>query len=146
MRQPPRRRRKMAIPPHQRDELIARAQQARQRAYAPYSGYLVGAALLARSGTIYEGVNVENAAYPTGMCAERSAVFSAVSKGERDFSAIAVVTADGGTPCGSCRQVLTEFGPKIVVFIADGQGRLIAETTAEDLLPDAFGPANLSRR
>ena len=136
----------MALPPRQRDELIARARQARRHAYAPYSGYPVGAALLTKGGTIYEGVNVENAAYPTGMCAERSAVFSAVSKGEREFSAIAVVTADGGTPCGSCRQVLTEFAPEIVVFIADGEGKLVAETTARDLLPRAFGPENLGRR
>lgn len=136
----------MTIPPRQRDELIGRARQARRHAYAPYSGYPVGAALLAKSGTIYEGVNVENAAYPTGMCAERSAVFSAVSKGEREFLAIAVVTADGGTPCGSCRQVLTEFGPEIAVFIADGEGRLVGETTAKELLPRAFGPENLSRR
>ncbi len=136
----------MAIPPQQRDELIARALEARQRAYSPYSGYPVGAALLAKSGRIYQGVNVENAAYPTGMCAERSAVFSAVSQGDREFSAIAVVTADGGTPCGSCRQVLTEFAPEIVVLVADGQGRLVMETTAQDLLPDAFGPENLGRR
>jgi cytidine deaminase len=136
----------MAIPPRQRDELIALARQARKHAYAPYSGYPVGAALLAKSGAIYEGVNVENAAYPTGMCAERSAVFSAVSKGEREFSAIAVVTADGGTPCGSCRQVLSEFGPEMAVFLADGDGRLVAETTVKDLLPRAFGPENLGRR
>jgi cytidine deaminase len=136
----------MAIPPHQRVELIDRALKARRHAYAPYSGYPVGAALLAKSGTVYEGVNVENAAYPTGMCAERSAVFSAVSNGEREFSAIAVVTADGGTPCGSCRQVLTEFSPEIVVFIADGQGNCVTETTARDLLPMAFGPENLGRR
>jgi cytidine deaminase len=136
----------MSIPTRQRDELIERARQARRHAYAPYSGYPVGAALLGKSGTIYEGVNVENAAYPTGMCAERSAVFSAVSKGEREFQAIAVVTADGGTPCGSCRQVLTEFGPEIAVFIADGEGRLVSETTAKELLPNAFGPENLGRR
>jgi cytidine deaminase len=136
----------MSIATRQRDELIERARQARRHAYAPYSGYPVGAALLGKSGTIYEGVNVENAAYPTGMCAERSAVFSAVSKGEREFQAIAVVTADGGTPCGSCRQVLTEFGPEIAVFIADGEGRLVAETTAKELLPHAFGPENLGRR
>jgi cytidine deaminase len=106
----------------------------------------VGAALLAASGTVYEGVNVENAAYPTGMCAERSAVFAAVSQGEREFAAIAVVTKDGGTPCGSCRQVLTEFAPDIVVLIADAEGKLIAETTAKELLPNAFGPENLGRR
>jgi cytidine deaminase len=73
-------------------------------------------------------------------------VFAAVSQGEREFSAIAVVTQDGGTPCGSCRQVLTEFGPDIVVLIADAEGRLIDETTAKELLPNAFGPENLGRR
>jgi cytidine deaminase len=135
----------MTIPAPQRDELIARAREARRRAYAPYSGYPVGAALLAASGKVYEGVNVENAAYPTGICAERSAVFAAVSQGEREFSAIAVVTKDGGTPCGSCRQVLTEFAPDIAVLIADGEGKLVAETTARELLPNAFGPENLGR-
>ena len=86
-----------------RNTLIHTAMEARKWAYAPYSNYPVGAALLTTSGKIYDGVNVENAAYPTGMCAERVAVFKAVSEGERRFAAIAVVTSNGGTPCGACR-------------------------------------------
>ena len=93
------------------DKLIESARAARTWAYTPYSHYAVGAALLTESGKIYEGVNIENAAYPTSICAERVAVFKAVSEGERDFSAIVVMTDNGGTPCGSCRQVLAEFGP-----------------------------------
>ncbi|MEW6567388.1 MAG: cytidine deaminase [Chloroflexota bacterium] len=131
--------------PQQKGELIARAREARRNAYAPYSNYAVGAALLAQSGDVYIGVNVENAAYPVGMCAERTALFSAVAQGERAFRAIAVVTTDGGTPCGSCRQALSEFGLETLVWIADGNGRVVAETTVGDLLPKAFGPANLRR-
>src|SRR6185503_11160346 len=91
-------------------ELIARAVEARQWAYAPYSGYAVGAALLTASGKIYDGVNVENAAYPDSLCAERVAAVKAVSEGERDFVALAVATANAASPCGSCRQFLSEFG------------------------------------
>lgn len=131
--------------PQQKADLIERARQARRNAYAPYSNYAVGAALLADSGRVYVGVNVENAAYPVGMCAERTALFTAVAQGERAFQAIAVVTEDGGFPCGSCRQALSEFGPDTFVWIADGQGRLTGETTVRDLLPQAFGPANLRR-
>ena len=85
-------------------ELIDAASQVREKAYAPYSKYQVGAALLTATGKIFTGVNVENAAYPDSICAERSAVFSAVSAGERSFQAIAVATRNGGSPCGSCRQ------------------------------------------
>ena len=127
----------------QRDRLLAAARQARQRAYAPYSRYPVGAALLTASGRVYQGVNVENAAYPNGMCAERVAVFKAVSEGEREFLAIAVVTSNGGTPCGACRQVLSEFGLDTVVLVADAQGNLKMETTVRALLPGAFGPNDL---
>jgi cytidine deaminase len=126
-----------------RQDLIQRAIEARQWAYAPYSGYLVGAALLADSGRVYTGVNVENAAYPAGTCAERTAVFKAVSEGERQFEAIAVVTANGGTPCGSCRQVLAEFGLETVVLVADENGRLVLETDVAGLLPGAFRPDDL---
>jgi cytidine deaminase len=126
-----------------RTTLIQTAIQARKWAYAPYSNYPVGAALLTTSGKVYDGVNVENAAYPTGMCAERVAVFKAVSEGERQFEAIAVVTDNGGSPCGSCRQVLAEFGLETAVLIADGEGNLIEETTVADLLPTAFTPKDL---
>jgi len=126
-----------------RSRLIQAATEARQWAYAPYSNYAVGAALLTASGRIYDGVNVENAAYPTGICAERVAVFNAVSEGERDFVAIAVVTANGGSPCGSCRQVLAEFGLDIVVLIANLDGKVIKETSVARLLPGAFRPKDL---
>lgn len=123
-----------------RQQLIQAARQARQWAYAPYSHYAVGAALLTASGRIYDGVNVENASYPTTMCAERVAVYKAVSEGEHQFTAIAVVTANGGSPCGSCRQVLAEFGLDTIVLIADGEGRLVNEASLRDLLPGAFTP------
>lgn len=129
----------------QRFELLNRAAAARTRAYAPYSGYAVGAALLTAQGKIYDGVNVENAAYPDGICAERVAIFKAISEGERDFVAIAVSTANGGTPCGSCRQVMAEFSRQMVVLIADGEARLSQETTVADLLPCAFGPTQLKQ-
>jgi len=126
-----------------RQKLIQAALEARRWAYAPYSNYPVGAALLTASGRIYDGINVENAAYPTSICAERVAVFKAVSEGERQFSAIAVVTSNGGTPCGACRQVLSEFGLETLVLIADDQGQVLQETTVADLLPGAFRPSDL---
>jgi cytidine deaminase len=126
-----------------RQTLIDLGNQARQRAYVPYSKYRVGAALQGKSGKIYTGVNVENAAYPVTMCAERVAIFKAVSEGEKAFDAISVVTDNGGTPCGSCRQVLAEFGLDTVVLIADGEGNLKQETTVRELLPGAFTPKDL---
>jgi cytidine deaminase len=129
----------------QQAQLIQAALEARRWAYAPYSKYPVGAALLTTSGRIYEGVNVENAAYPTGMCAERVAVFKAVAEGERQFEAVAVVTNNGGSPCGACRQVLAEFGLDTVVLIADAEGKLRQRTSVGELLPGAFGPQDLAR-
>ena len=126
-------------------ELVAQAQQARQRAYAPYSSFPVGAALLGLSGRVYTGCNVENAAYPLVTCAERTAVTKAISEGEREFQAIAVVTATGATPCGACRQILREFsGPKgdLRVIVADNAGNLRIFTIAE-LLPEGFTPDQL---
>lgn len=128
-----------------RESLIEAAKEARKWAYAPYSQYPVGAALFTASGRIYEGVNVENAAFPMTICAERVAIFKAVSEGEREFRAIAVVTKNGGSPCGACRQVLAEFGLETVVIIADEQGRLVRETTVAELLPGSFGPPDLDR-
>ncbi len=127
-----------------RTRLVGLAQQARERAYAPYSNYLVGAALVTKSGKFFTGCNVESAAYPTSMCAERVAVFKAVSEGEREFVAIAVVTSNGGTPCGACRQVLAEFGLDTLVLIADAKGNLKQETRLSELLPGAFGSEDLS--
>jgi cytidine deaminase len=125
-------------------ELVARAVEARRWAYAPYSNYTVGAALLTASGKIYDGVNVENAAYPSCICAERTAVVKAVSEGEREIVAIAVATANGGTPCGACRQVLSEFGLDATVLVVDGEGRVVQRTTVRELLPNSFGPAQLA--
>jgi len=126
-----------------REKLVAQAREARQRAYAPYSGYRVGAALLTKSGRIYTGCNVENAVYPLCTCAERVAVVKAVSEGEQEFDALAVVTENGGAPCGSCRQTLREFGEDIVVLIADATGAY-RETTVAELLPDSFGANDLN--
>jgi cytidine deaminase len=125
------------------DELVRVAMEARQWAYAPYSHYPVGEALLADSGRIYSGVNVENAAYPNGICAERAAVYKAVSEGERHFTAIAVVTANGGTPCGACRQVMSEFGLQIQVLVADQTGKIVLDTDVAGLLPGAFSADQL---
>ena len=130
----------------ERHFLIDLANEARRRAYAPYSNYPVGAALRTKSGKMFTGVNVENAAYPTGMCAERTAVFKAVSEGEREFEVIAVVTDNGGSPCGACRQVLAEFGQDTLVLIANGKGELLQETTVKDLLPGAFTPEHLVKK
>lgn len=124
-------------------QLIDIALHARQWAYAPYSKYRVGAALLTASGRIYEGVNIENAAYPTGICAERVAIFKAVSEGERNFETIVVATQNGGSPCGSCRQVLAEFGLTTRVIIVNAEGTIMWDTTVKDILPDAFTPEKL---
>ncbi len=129
----------------ERQMLIQKAVEIRSRAYAPYSNYPVGAALLGQSGQIYCGVNVENAAYPSSICAERVAVFKAVSEGERQFRGIAVVTDNGGSPCGACRQVLSEFGLDIQVLISDRNGNVVKEMTVRELLPGSFGPTDLRR-
>jgi cytidine deaminase len=124
------------------DDLIALAAEARKKAHAPYSNFAVGAALLTKSGRVYTGCNVENASYGLSICAERAAVFKAVSEGEREFEAIAVVTENGVTPCGACRQVLMEFGDDIQVIVADtaGHQQVFALT---DLLPEGFTPEHL---
>jgi len=129
----------------ERQALIDLANEARRRAYAPYSRYLVGAALRTKSGRLFTGCNIENAAYPTGICAERVAIFKAVSEGEREFDVIAVATDNGGMPCGSCRQVMAEFGLETIVLIGDGGGRLLRELTVAELLPGAFTPKDLPR-
>ena len=126
-----------------RKQLVAKAMDAWHSAYAPYSDYAVGAALLTESGRIFHGVNIENAVYPLTICAERVAVFKAVSEGERSLSAIAVVTKNGGTPCGACRQVMAEFGLDTVVLIADLDGTIVHELTVSELLPYAFSDADL---
>jgi cytidine deaminase len=134
----------MPITNQQRIDLARRACEARANAYSPYSNYAVGAALLSESGRVFSGVNVENAAYPASMCAERAAVFSAVSEGVRHFVAIAVATDNAGSPCGSCRQVLAEFNGDMQVLLVDGEGAIRLETTVSELLPRAFGPSDLN--
>jgi len=133
----------MKVTDQERQALIDLANEVRKRAYAPYSNYPVGAALRTRSGRVFTGVNVENAAYPHTMCAERVAIFKAVSEGETEFEMIAVATNNGGSPCGGCRQVLAEFGLDIVVLITDGNGHLQKEMTVSELLPEAFTPKHL---
>jgi len=135
----------MKLNKEEKRSLISLANEARRRAYAPYSNYRVGAALRTKSGRIFTGVNVESAAYPTTMCAERVAVYKAVSEGEQDFDVIAVVTENGGSPCGSCRQVLAEFGLKTLVLLADGKENLVKEMTVADLLPEAFTPDKMNK-
>jgi cytidine deaminase len=123
-------------------ELVAHALKARKRAYAPYSGYLVGSAVLAADGAVIYGCNVENAAYPSTICAERVALTGAVAQGKRDLIAIAVATKDGGSPCGPCRQVMIELAPQLVIYISDEHGNFRV-TTIQDLLPDSFTAQNL---
>lgn len=124
------------------ESLVRHSLEARQRAYAPYSHYLVGAAVLCADGSVVYGCNVENAAYPSTICAERVALTSAVAQGKSGFVAIAVATKDGGTPCGGCRQVMGELGPRMTVYITDQHGNY-RTTTVAALLPDAFDPSSL---
>lgn len=126
----------------QKQQLVKAASVVRSEAYAPYSNYPVGAALLTDDGQIFTGVNVENAAYGLSMCAERSAVFSAVSAGVQKIVGIAVCTENGGSPCGACRQVLSEFGSDMEVWLVDAQGNEI-HTNLLILLPSQFGPEYL---
>jgi cytidine deaminase len=133
----------MTLDKETKQDLLKTAAQARQWAYVPYSHYAVGAALLTASGRVYDGVNIENAAYPVTVCAERVAIFKAVSNGERDYQAIAVVTRNGGMPCGSCRQVMAEFSPDMIVIVADEHEHVVSESPLSDLLPGAFRPDSL---
>ncbi len=125
------------------DQLVAQAIKARQHAYAPYSHYWVGAAVLTTTGEVVTGCNVENASYGATICAERVALTGAIAQGKRDFVAIAVATRDGGTPCGICRQVMAELGLEMTVYITDENGRFWT-TTVKELLPHSFDPKSLS--
>ena len=127
-----------------RRRLVDAALAARERAYSPYSGYAVGAALLTASGAVYTGCNIEIASYGATVCAERTAAFKAVSEGERAWRAIAIVTSNGAAPCGICRQVLYEFGPALTVVTANAQGEVVWEGPLGDLLPLGFGPQKLA--
>lgn len=126
-----------------RNILVEAGVSARKRAYAPYSKYFVGAAVLASSGKIYTGANIENASYGATVCAERVAIFNAVSAGERKFVAMSVVGEEGGAPCGMCRQVLAEFGLDILLLEVNLDGKVVREVTVAEILPDAFTPASL---
>ncbi len=123
--------------------LIQDAKEAARNAYIPYSHYPVGAALRTSDGTIFSGCNVENAAYPSGLCAERVALVKAVSEGQRSFDMLAVVTPNGGSPCGSCRQMLYEFSPGLRVILARSDGTVVYDGTLSELLPRGFGPDSL---
>ena len=132
---------------HEKEHLLEQAATARARAYAPYSGFKVGAALLGRSGTVYLGCNVENSAYPAGLCAERVAFGNAIAAGEHDFVRLAVLAGSPRpvSPCGMCRQVIAELAPGIEILLANLDGAC-DETTPEVLLPGAFTANDLDRR
>lgn len=124
-------------------DLMQMAAEAARQAYAPYSEFRVGAALLGKSGKVFLACNVENASYGLTMCAERVALGAAVTFGEQDFVAIAISLKGGGSPCGACRQVLYEFSPEMRVLMADEEGNLVREAVLKDLLPMGFGPESL---
>ena len=131
--------------PDQLRDLESAARAAAGQAYAPYSRFSVGAALLTEDGSLFTGANVENASYGLSNCAERSAIFAATSAGHRELSCIVVYTPTPTptSPCGACRQVINEFGPTArIISICNGPGRI--DTTLDALLPGAFGPAHLS--
>jgi cytidine deaminase len=127
----------------ERNQLVTAAVNARLNAYAPYSKFRVGAAVLADSGKVFAACNVENASYGLTICAERNAIFKAVSEGETRLTALVLCLEGGGSPCGACRQVIHEFGPDIPILACDPDGQLVSETTVDRLLPEAFGPDSL---
>lgn len=127
-------------------ELVEAARRAKRRAFAPYSHFHVGAALLSSNGRIYSGCNVEISTYALTICAERTAIFKAISEGERNFKAIAVVSDDPGftPPCGACRQVLMDLAGNIDFLMINGKGA-VKVLSMKTLLPHAFGKKNLTR-
>jgi len=129
------------------NRLVVLATKARENAYSPYSKVRIGAAVLTRKGRVYTGCNVENSSYSLSNCAERTAIFKAVSEGDRSIVAIAVVgkSEDYTRPCGACRQVMVQFNPKMKVLMRGADG-FSAEKTAEELLPAAFNPRGLKRK
>jgi cytidine deaminase len=126
----------------QKKSLIEAACTVRENAYAPYSKYKVGAAILVEDGRVFTGVNVENASYGLSICAERTAVFKAISEGASEIMAVAICTATAGSPCGACRQVLFEFAGDIPVWYTDTKGTVI-EASLHYLIPDCFDPDHL---
>ncbi|MGG0657544.1 cytidine deaminase [Rummeliibacillus pycnus] len=129
----------------EKEQLMDLAREGREKAYVPYSKFKVGAALLTADGKVYKGCNIENSGYSMTNCAERTAMFKAVSEGERDFAAIAIVADTEGpcSPCGACRQVISEFcAPNMPVYLTNMKGD-VKETTVAELLPGAFSPEDL---
>ncbi|MFW5649506.1 MAG: cytidine deaminase [Candidatus Alkaliphilus sp. MAG34] len=128
------------------EELIEKAMEAKQNAYAPYSGFLVGAALLTKEGKVYTGCNIECASYGATNCAERTAIFKAVSEGERNIEAIAIVgnSDEYIYPCGICRQVIMEFGSRIKIIVARSEHDFMIHTI-NNLLPNSFSFSNLKK-
>ena len=120
------------------EKLIKHALTAQNRAATPYSQYQVGSAIVTEDNTVILGCNVESKAYPTTLCAERVAIFSAIAQGYRKFSAMALVTEDGAFPCGSCRQIIHEYAGNIPIYISNGSNEYITQTIS-DLLPNPFG-------
>ena len=120
------------------EELIKKAIVAQKRAEAPYSDYPVGVALLTTDNSVILGCNIESKAYPTTLCAERVAIFSAISQGHKHFSAMALITHDGAFPCGSCRQIIHEYTGNIPIYIAKDLEDYVTQTIS-DLLPYPFG-------
>ena len=118
--------------------MIKEAMAMRKQAVAPYSNYTVGAAVLTESGEIIGGCNVESSSYGLTCCAERIAIYNAISVGHKNFNALAVATDNGGKPCGACRQVIWDICGEIKIYTVDGEGNIL-ETTSANLLPDAFG-------
>ena len=128
------------------DELKRRAREASQRAYAPYSGFAVGAAILASTGDICAGANVENASFGLTICAERNAIFQAVAQGARKIDAVVIYTPTSAavSPCGACRQVIHEFGPDALIVCCTDDATAERRYTLSELLPGAFGPDHLA--
>lgn len=127
------------------EKLLEMAIAASRQAYIPYSHYPVGAALRATDGTVYTGCNVENASYPVTICGERTALVKAISEGRQAFDLLVVVTKNGGSPCGMCRQMLYEFAPQLRVVTADMEGNIHNDCALNELLLDGFGPDRLPR-
>lgn len=123
--------------------LIGQAIAVSRNAYVPYSAYRVGAVLMSRDERAFTGCNIENASYPAGLCGERAALAKAVSEGARDFSVIVIATANAGSPCGICRQMLYEFAPDLRVVTCDFEGNIHLDMPLRDLLPHGFGADSL---
>lgn len=132
------------ITEEQKQTLLGASRRIQKLAYAPYSKYLVGAAVLGEDGEVYCGVNIENASYGLTVCGERSAIFQMVNNGVLRFHAIAICGEGRGSPCGACRQVMVEFAGNVPIYLTSSKGE-VRETTLHHLLPEHFGPDNLAR-